>query len=246
VINEAMANRFWPGQDAVGKRYRRGDVAEVESEQFVTVVGVVGSFRRSGLGDEVAPEEYAPHAQSQWAREMFLVVRTEGDPLRIVDAVRAEMRALDPGIPLTQIRTVSELISASVAQPRFRTFLVTTFAVLAALLALVGVYGMLAFAVAQRRHEIGVRLALGARRTQVLGGVIGQGALLVALGLVLGLAGALGASRFLRAMLFEVTPLDAPTYAAVAAFLTACALLACYLPARRASRLDPAVVLREE
>jgi putative ABC transport system permease protein len=245
VINEAMANRFWPGQDPIGRRYRRGDVTEVESEEFVTVVGVVASVRRFGFDDEPTAEEYAPHAQMPWAREMYLLVRTERDPLGLIGQLRAEMRALDPESPLTRIGTMSEMMSASVAQPRFRAFLVTSFAALAALLALVGVYGMLAFAVAQRRREIGVRLALGARKSQVLAGVMRQGATLVAVGLALGLAGALAASQWVSAMLFEITPLDVPTYGVVAAFLATCGLLACYLPARRASRLDPAVVLRE-
>ena len=212
---------------------------------WVTVVGVVGTTRRSGLDEATpSPEEYAPHAQSPWARELYLVLRTDGDPLRLVDAVRAELRALDPDIPLTDVRTMSDRIAASVAEPRFRAFLVGCFATLAAALALLGIYGVLGFAVAERRHEIGVRMALGAERRRVLREILAHGLVLVLVGIAIGIAGAWYASRSVASMLFGIQPVDAPTYAGVALWLLATGLFACWLPARRASRVEPLNVLR--
>lgn len=246
VINQAMADRFWPGQDPIGKRFKRGDLSEFDEEPWVTVIGVVGDVHRFGLDETVpAAEMYAPHAQSPWARDMWFVLRTEGDPLGVVDALRAELSALDPGLPLTSVRTMTDRISESVAEPRFRALLVACFATLAAILALVGIYGVLGFAVAERRYEIGVRMALGAERGRVLREVLTQGATLVVAGIAIGLAGAWYGSRWIAAMLFGITPLHAPTWTAVALTLLAAGLFACWLPARRASRVEPITALRQ-
>jgi putative ABC transport system permease protein len=246
VVSEAMARRHWPGEDAVGKRFKTGGADEVDEEEWVTVVGVVGSARRFSLDEEEQVETYFPLAQSAWASEMYVVIRTEADPLALAGSLRAELRAIDAEVPLSSVSTLAERVSKSVAQPRFRAFLVTCFAALACVLALVGIYGVMAFAVAQRRHEIGVRMALGARRAQVLGEVLRQGGGLISAGVVFGVVGALAASRSLTSMLFSVSPLDASTYAAVAALIAVAGLVACYVPARRASRVDPMVALRED
>jgi putative ABC transport system permease protein len=245
VITKAMADRFWPGQDALGRRFKTGDVDEVGDEEWTTVVGVVGSAQRAALDGEEPVEMYFPYPQAQWARETFLVIRTEGDPLDLLEPVRAQVRAVDPQVPLTSVRTMEQRVSSSIAHPRFRTFLLVCFAALAGVLALVGIYGVMAFAVAQRTHEIGVRMALGAARRAVLSDVLARGFRLVAIGLVLGAALAAAASRLLTSMLFEVQPLDPTTYAGTALLLAAGATVACWAPAHRASRVDPMVTLRE-
>lgn len=246
IVNEAMARRHWPGEEALGKRFKTGGVDEVAEEEWVTVVGVVANTRRFSLEEEESVEAYFPLAQSLWAREMYLVIRAESDVLRVVDALRAELRAVDAEIPLSSVATLSQRVSSSVSQPRFRALLVASFASLACVLALLGIYGVMAFAVATRRHEIGVRMALGARRRQVLAQVLRQGGAILGIGVVLGLVAALATSRSLTSMLYTISPLDAPTYAAVAAFLMLAGLVACYVPARRASNVDPMVTLRED
>jgi putative ABC transport system permease protein len=247
LISQGMAQRFWPGQDAVGKRFKTGGVDEVDQEPFVTVVGVVGDVKRESLETEdAAVEMYAPFTQSGWVREMYVVLRTNGDPLRLVEPIKAAVRAVDPETPVTNIATMEQRLSQSVSQPRFRAFLLGCFATLAGLLALVGIYGVLSFAVAQRTHEIGVRMALGAARSEVIRDVMGQGARLAAIGIVIGVATAAASSALLTDMLFEVDGLDAPTYLAVIAVLLAGATLACLIPAYRASRVDPMSALRKE
>jgi predicted permease len=245
VITKAMADRFWPGQEAVGKRFKTGDVDEIAEEEWTTVVGVVGNARRAALDGEDPVEMYFPYPQAQWARLTFLTIRTDGEPLDLLAHARAQVRAVDPQVPLTSVRSMEERVSSSIAHPRFRTFLLVSFAALAGALALVGIYGVMAFTVAQRAHEIGVRMALGAARRAVLSDVLTRGLRLVAIGLLLGLALAAAASRLLTGMLFEVRPLDPSTYAATALLLAAAALAACWAPAHRASRVDPMVTLRD-
>lgn len=241
VINEGMAKRLWPGESAVGKRFRRGVPGDYGPWQ--TIVGVVADVKES-LDTVPGLQGYWPHAQAVWARDLSIVVRTSGDPLSLVNAIRAELRAIDPEIPIVSTNTMEELVANSVTEPRFRTLLVLSFAGAACLLALVGIYGVMAFVVAERTHEIGLRMALGAEQGGVLRFVLGQGMRLTVLGIVIGVAGALAATRVLQTMLFGVGATDPATYVVVIVALGAVAMLACWIPARRASRVNPMVALR--
>ncbi len=189
---------------------------------------------------------YQPHAQVGWARSMFLVVKAAGDPFAHAATIRAGVRELDPSIPVTGVSTVAQLVSESVAQPRFRTVLVGAFAVAAGVLALVGIYGLMAFFVSERVTEIGIRMALGAGRREVLGGVLGQGMRLTVLGTVFGIGAAAAATRVLRSFLFGIDAMDPVTFVLVPTVLVGVAAFACYLPALRASRVDPMVAMRNE
>ena len=241
VINEKMAKRFWPGESAIGKRFRRGSLEA--NSPWHTVVGVVGDVKEA-LDTVPGFQGYWPHAQAQWARPMTLVVRTAGDPSLLMNAVRSEIRAIDPEIPIVSTGTMEQAIGESVAEPRFRTLIVGAFATVACLLALVGIYGVMAFVVAERTYEIGLRMALGAREGGVLRHILGDGLRLTLMGIAIGLAGALATTRAIRTMLFGVGTTDPLTYALVVVGLGLVAMLACYVPARRASRVDPIVALR--
>jgi putative ABC transport system permease protein len=177
---------------------------------------------------------------------MTIVVRTTGDPLSLVNALREQLRAVDPEIPIVSTNTLEQYISESASGPRFRTVVVLSFAGAACLLALVGIYGVMAFVVAERTHEIGVRMALGAKQGSVLRFVLGQGMRLTVAGMAIGVAGAVAGMRVIRSMLFGVGATDPVTYAVVIAALGAVAMLACWIPARRASRVDPLVALRRD
>ena len=243
IINETLARHHWPGQDPIGRQLRGRDAGDVA----FTVVGVVADAKRRALDAETEPEMYLPHGQAPWSGgELYVTVRTGGDPLALAPALREAVWALDPRLPVTNLAPLDDVVGESLAAPRFRTVVVATLAAIAGLLALVGVYGVLAFVVSMRTREMAVRVALGASRRQMLGGVLGRGLRLTGLGVLLGLAGALASSRVLGSMLYGVTPLDVPTYAGVCALLVAAALLACWVPARRAAAVDPMVALREE
>lgn len=249
VINETMAETYWPGEDPIGQRILLGGGAGPE---WPTVVGIVADVRHSGLAAPPRPEMYLPHAQFRlWDSGesiggMTLAVRTETDPAALSAAVRREVRALDPNLPLTAFRTMDEIAAASIAERRFSMLLMALFAAAALVLAAVGIYGIMAYAVTRRRHEIGIRMALGARRSNVAGMVVRQAGTLALAGIGLGLLVGLAAARLLSSMLYEISPTDPATAAGAAVVLAAVSLLAGYLPARRASRVDPMVALREE
>jgi predicted permease len=250
VINQALAERFYPGEDPIGKRIRRGWFDD--AEPWATVVGVAADVKQDGLDKPAGTELYFLH--SQWdnvegldpPRTLYLVVRTAGDPLALVPGVRAALRRLDPSLPLAELAPLERVVSSSLVRSRFLTLLVAVFAAIALLLAAVGTYGVLAYAVEERRHEVGVRMALGATARDVLRMVVGQGMRPVVAGLALGLAGALAVGRLLETQLYAVAPTDPATYAAVPVVLIGVALLACLLPGRSATRVDPAVALRQE
>ena len=243
TINEGMAKRFWPGQSAVGKRIRRG--TPEENLPWQTIVGVVADVKEE-LDTLPGLQGYWSHAQAGWARDMTVVLRTSGDPSLLMNSIRAEVRAIDPEMPIVSTGTMQEYVAQSVSEPRFRTVVGLSFAGVASLLALVGIYGVMAFVVAERTREIGLRMALGAAEGSVLRHVLGQGLRLTLIGIGIGVVGAVAATRVIRAMLFGVGATDPLTYAVVAAALGTVALLACYLPARRASRVDPIVALRAD
>ncbi|HWW75235.1 MAG TPA: ABC transporter permease, partial [Pyrinomonadaceae bacterium] len=241
VVNETMARRFWPGESPVGKR-----ITIWRDEKFPReIVGVVGDTR-SKPAEPAGAQMYVPFAQDpNWA-SLSVVVRTSADPSSLAAAARDEVHALDKAIPVYNARPLSDVVAASLAERRASTLLVGAFALLALLLALVGIYGVTAYYVTQRTHEIGLRMALGARAYHILGLVVGRSLRLTLAGLAVGLCGALALTRAMASLLYEVKPADPLTLAAAAALLGAVALLACLLPARRATRVDPLIALRAE
>jgi putative ABC transport system permease protein len=247
VINRAMAERYFPDQDAVGKRIQTGDPDP--TSPWETIIGVVGDVKYSGLDSDPTPQIYVPYTADGWAyfsTSMFLIVRTEGDPLSVVPEIRERLRSLDRNIPLANVRTMEDSMGESVGEQRFRTVLLGGFAAVALMLACFGLYAVVSYFVGQRTREIGIRVALGASRAEILKLVLSQAALLCAIGLACGVIGALSLTRALKALLFEISPTDPLSFAATATLLIAVALLAGYVPARRAARVDPMVALRYE
>jgi putative ABC transport system permease protein len=244
VINETMARRHWRGETAVGKRFKRGDPDS--DNPWITVVGVVSDVKHRGLDDEPQSQAYLPLTQAAWPTSLYLTLRTEGDPLQVAAPLRALIQRLDPELPVTRLDTMSHLIGRSLAEPRFRTLLIGLFAAAAGLLAVIGIYGVLSFIVAGRTREIGVRIALGARSGQVMGLVFRQALVVVLAGTAVGTIAALVTTRALRSLLFEVQPTDPLTYAGVIALLVITSTIACWVPARRARRVDPMVALSNE
>ena len=238
VINQAMARKFWPGTDPVGKRIFIGHRSEP-----LQVIGIVGDVKGAGLNVEAAPEMYTLPRGLWYA---FLVVRTNQEPAAMAATIRNEIVALDRTVPVYQISTMDELLALSVTPARFNLFLLLSFAVLALGLAAVGIYGVLAFRVSRSTHDIGVRLALGAGHREVFRLVLGQGMALVSRGVVLGIAGAFAMTRLMTSLLFGVSATDPLTFVMVTILLSAVAVLACYVPARRATQVDPMVALRYE
>ncbi len=242
IISEAMARESWPNEDPIGKRVTINMLMKnVPSE----IIGIVGNVKHQGLDTTPGAMSYWPHPELAY-NAMDLVIRTYSDPKGVVGAVRNEVHQMDPDQPLSNIATMEELMSKSMAQRRFSMFLLSTFAALALLLAAVGVYGVMAYSVAQRTQEIGIRIALGAQHQDVLRMVVAEGLRLAVAGVAIGLAGATALSRVMESFLFGVGERDALTFFSVAALLLATALLACYIPARRATAVDPMVALRYE
>ena len=240
IVNDAFAQRLWPNEGALGKRFTVGFEKEPRE-----IVGVVGNIKQTSLDAQTRPAMYLPHLQSPNAG-MTLLVRTTGDPLGMASAVREQVRAIDKDVPVTHIQTMEQVFAASVAQQRFSMLIVGLFASLALMLATVGIYGVMAYSVAQRSHEIGVRMALGARTGQVLRLILKDGMALALMGVATGLAGAFALTRLITTLLFGVTPNDATTLIAVSLTVLGVALVACYIPARRAAKVDPLVALRYE
>ena len=240
VINQTMARQIWPGEEPLGKRIKHGF-----KEQVAEVVGVIGDVKYAGLDQQTKPEMYAPFAQRSWPF-MRIVVRTKSDPMNLAAAIRNEAQAIDKDQPIDKLTTMSSVVSASIATRRFYMQLLGTFAALAFILAAVGIYGVVSYSVTQRTREIGIRVALGAKRSDVLRLVLAEGFRLTIFGVALGLAGAFAATRVLTNLLFEVKPTDPMTFIGLSMLLLAVALLASYIPARRATKVDPLVALRYE
>lgn len=244
IVNEALVRRFFSGRDPIGRRVTFGDPAS-PNVRWMTIVGVAGDVRRSGLDLPPRPELYMAYPQ-QSRSTMTLTIRTAGEPTALAGAVRSAVAAIDPQLPVARMETLDRLIGDSLAQRRFNMLLLMVFSLLALSLSAVGIYGVVAYTVSRRSHEFGVRLALGARRADMVRIVLGEAALVTVAGTLIGVAGALALTRVLATLLFEISPTDAATFIAVTLALAAVALLACYIPARRATRIDPIVSMRAE
>ena len=236
IINDTLARRYFPNEDPIGHRIRRG--------QWRTIVGVVGSVKHQQPMRDPVPMMYLPFAQSPGPA--WVVVRTAGDPVKLAAVARGVVRALDPDVPVLRLRTMRQVVSDSLSEERLITSLVAGFSLFALALAAIGIYGVIAYSVSQRTHEMGVRFALGASSGHVLALVVRKGALLAGAGVVVGVPAALAASRVMASLLHGISPRDLTVFAGVPAVLLAVALLASYIPARRAARVDPLVALRYE
>jgi putative ABC transport system permease protein len=249
VINRETAKLVWPGEDVLGKR-----LGHPFPNMMRTVIGVVGDVNDGPLGSRPGPHFYLPYLQlpddyilyNNVILPINLVVRTSTDPASLTSAVVAQIHSLDPQLAVANVRTMDQEMASSVAAPKFNTFVLGLFAFLALFLAAIGIYGVLAYAVAQQLHEIGIRMALGAQRRDVLRLILIQGARLALGGLAIGTLAALGLTRMMSSLLYSISASDPLTFAAVATVLLAVALLACYIPARRAMRVDPMIALRYE
>jgi putative ABC transport system permease protein len=243
IIDEALAQKYWPSEDPLGKRISfEGGRA---NPKWREIVGIVGHVKHKGLEGESRAQYYYPYSQRPTS-DMFLVVRSSTEPSSLVGAVRATIAARDKDLPVYRVTTMDQLVSDSLAQRRFAMFLLGVFAGLALVLAVVGIYGVMSYMVAQRTHEIGVRMALGAQISDVLKLVLGHGMVLVLIGVALGLAGAFALTRLMSALLFGVSATDPITFTGVSVILAGVALIACLVPARRAAKVNPMVALRYE
>lgn len=242
VVNESFARQNFPGEEPIGKRV----TIDMKDENVPTeIIGIVGDNKHKGLDVEIEPMAFWPHPELVDS-SMTLVIRTKGDPTSIATAARNVIQQIDPEQPVGEINTMQGLMAASVARSRFNTILLTVFSGVALVMAAVGIYGVMSYSVQQRTHELGIRLALGAQHGDVLKLILKQGIVLGVIGVVAGLLGSLGLTRLMTSLLFEVTPTDVRTFAAVAAGLFLIVLIACYIPARRATKVNPLVALRYE
>src|SRR5688500_3454312 len=242
VVNETFARENFPGQDPLGKRV----TINMKDENVPTeIIGIVGDNKHKGLDVEIEPMAFWPHPELV-ASSMTLLVRTKGDQKSVATAARNVIHQIDPEQPVGEVNTMQGLMATSVARSRFNTILLTVFSVVALVMAAVGIYGVMSYSVQQRTHELGVRLALGAQHSDVLKLILRQGIALGVIGVAAGLLGSLGLTRLMSSLLFEVTPTDVRTFSAVAAGLFLIVLIACYIPARRATKVNPLVALRYE
>jgi putative ABC transport system permease protein len=240
VVNETTAKRYWPDQNPIGKH-----LANSRDQIQRGIVGVVGDVKTGGLNSANTEEMYLPMAQVPWPT-MTVVIRSNANPQPLVAAVRAKISETDPNLPISGILSMDDVIALSVAQPRIIMQFVGAFAGLALMLAAVGIYGVMAYAVTTRKEEMGIRMALGARPGDIFRLVVGQGMRMTLIGVAFGVAASLGLTRLISSLLFGVHATDPIVFGLAAFVLIAVALLACYLPARRATRVDPIVVLRYE
>jgi predicted permease len=246
IIDDTFARTYWPNEDALGKRVALGGPPQPGQEtRWWAVVGVVQHVKHYGVDQPSRVEMYLPQAQDPIGSGNF-VVRTAQNPGALTAGMREAVKSVDADVPLYNVRTLLTIVEEYNAQRRFSVFLLGGFAALALLLAMIGIYGVMAYSVEQRSHEIGIRMALGARREDIFRLVVGHGMRLVIIGVALGLAGAFAAARGMKQLLFQVGTADPVTYAAIPAVLALVALAACYIPARRATKVDPMLALRYE
>jgi putative ABC transport system permease protein len=243
IIDETLAQTFWPNEDPIGRRIKRG--GPQSTNPWTTIVGVVRHVRYRTLEEPSRVQVYWPHAQTP-VFYMSLTVKTDLEPLSLARAIQSEVAALDPDQPVSLIRTMDELTATSVLRRRLTMTLLTSFAAIALVLAAVGIYGVISYWVTQRSQEIGIRMALGAHRWHVLKLVIGQSMAVILIGVVVGLAGALALTRLMAGLLYEVSATDAATFVAYSAGLALVGLVASYVPARRATQVNPIRTLREQ
>jgi putative ABC transport system permease protein len=248
IVDDEMARRFWPQEDPIGKRVTFGPspgAADTTARDWITIVGVVGHAMHEGLDADPRVQVYLPYPQTG-AQGLAVAVRTAGRPEGYVNQLRAAVRSVDPDQPIAMVRTMDELLAQSVGQRRLSMLLLSLFSGIALVLASVGIYGLMSYSVAQRARELGVRIALGARRADVLRLVLRQGMSLALTGIVLGVGAAAALSQLIASQLYDVRPIDPATFGAVAALLAVTALAANLVPALRAMQVDPATILREE
>jgi putative ABC transport system permease protein len=241
IINQTMAKRLWPGENAVGKRFATSQSGRPNFQ----VVGVAKDARLEALREAPELAMFVPLAQ-QYQAGMTLLVRTATDPMGLLPAIRGEVQSLDKNLAVFDVTTLRAAVATTLDQQKLYATLIGSFALVALVLAAIGIYGVISYSVARRTHEMGIRMALGAERSDVLKLVVGQGMLLTLGGLAVGLPSALGLARLLKSLLYGVNPNDAPTFVLGALALGSVALLACYIPARRATKVDPMVALRYE
>ncbi len=243
IINQSMGQTFWPGQDPLGRRIRPGS-----TDPWCTIIGVVEDVKNAGVDRPAGTEIYLPYRQTQGSgnRAMYAVLRGKEDPRTLFGAVRQELGQLDPALPLAQVRLIDDVMSAAQSRPRFLTLLLGLFSGVALAIATVGIYGVISYSVARRSKEFGLRMALGAQPVDVLWLVMKQGAGLALLGAGVGLIAAFALTRLMSSLLFGITPTDPVTFASVTLILAGVAMAACYVPARRATKVDPIQTLRYE
>jgi putative ABC transport system permease protein len=241
IVNESLEKRFWPDKGAVGQRIILGIRQPVTFE----IVGVVGSVKQLSLSSTDRPQLYVPFNQSP-SGAISIVVRTKGDPENVITALKSQLWTVDPALPAKYLSTAENLVSESLSRPRSNTVMLSLFAGMAFLLAMIGLYGVIAYSVSQRTREIGVRMSLGAQKGTILKMILGRGMRLTLLGIAAGIAGALSLTHLISSLLYEVSARDPLIIISGAACMTAIALIACYIPARRAIKVDPIVALRYE
>jgi putative ABC transport system permease protein len=248
IVNQAFVRRYFPNEQALGQRLRLSPPARIWNNQRLTsfeIIGIAGDVKSGGLNAESEPSYYVPAAQAP-LQDMVVLVRTSGDPTALAPAIRKEVWAMDANQPISNINTMEKIVAESIAQPRLSMLLMGLFGALALILAAVGIYGLLSYAVTQRTQEMGIRMALGAKTSDVLKLILTQGMTLALIGVAIGLIGSFALTRLLAGLLFGVTPTDAVTFISVSVVLIGVALLACYFPARRATKVDPLMALRYE
>jgi predicted permease len=245
MINQAFARKYFPGENPIGKHIQADLGDDVIEHPMREVVGVVGDIKRKGLTADVEPQYFLPYAQAVITNP-FLTIRTSGDPATVENALRAAVHEMDKSVPVYQVATLENYVSKSVAQPRFQTLLLSCFAAIALMLSAIGLYGLLSYMVVQRTLEIGLRMALGAQRTDVLRMIVRRGLTLALIGLVAGLAISAMMTRLLSGMLYGIRPSDPVTFATGTALLLLVSLAASTVPAYRAARLDPMETLRAQ
>ncbi len=254
VINEAFARRYWPGENPIGKRFRLLDAPPAQATtKFLEVVGVTRDTKNQSLTEEVKPEAFVPFRQASVSLgkignnlEFTLLARTSGDPVALTPAVKGEIQKLEPEIIFTRVKSLEQVLASTIVLPKFYMALLGAFAVISLCLGAIGTYGVISYTVARRTHEIGVRMALGASTGAILSMVIRQGMTVAFLGIAIGLAGAFAVTRVMKSLLFGVTATDPATFFSISSLLIGVGLLACWIPARRASRTDPMIALRNE
>jgi putative ABC transport system permease protein len=249
VVNESFARRFFTG-DAIGKRFSSGGRKNEDgSPRWTEIIGIVADSRdnfQTDVSMSMNAEFYLDFGQTYSPGSAYLMLRTEGDPRAMAAAVREQIWWVDKNAPIADVKTMDTVVTESVAAPRFRSLLLGAFGALGLLLAMIGIYGVISYTVTQRTREIGVRMALGAQPRDLIHLVLGEGMLLAAIGIGLGAAGALALARILESVLYEIKPRDPATFMAVSLAVAAAAAAACYIPARRAVRVDPMVALKYE